>query len=170
MSERSGSNIQILGVKQTVAALKAFAPDLYDRMNADIKAALDRTREGAKGEFPDGSWSIRITKKNLLGTITTGRGVRNDKHWSQSSPGVKAAMWEFLGSTGMANTPDRRKAQVKGLIETLNARYGDVAGGGRLLWDAWDRTGDRVLMDIRQSVFDAEKKLQRRLDAAGEAF
>ena len=57
--------------------------------------------------------------------------------------------------------------QARGLIESLNRRYGQP---GRFLWAAWDKTGKDVLDRIRTAMLEAERDLQATLDSAGEDY
>lgn len=159
--DRVSSNIQINGVKETVEALRAFEPELRKRLNKEIRAALNLVKHGAESRYPKGAWRIKISTKNILGSITTQAGTR-EKVWGNSSAGVRAAIFEFAGSVQEGRTP-----QAKAMIASLNARYG---GTGRFLWDAWDDNARAVLTDIKLSVEAAERDLQASLDAAGESY
>lgn len=163
MSEQGQTNVQIIGVKQTVKALKEFEPDLYKRMNSEIRDSLRVVREAAKAKYPKGAWSININSKKILGSIAASSGgSRLTTKWGDSSPGIKAAIFEFAGSTQPGRTP-----QAKGLIDSLTRRYGQP---GRFLWSAWDELGPGVLSSIEQSVKRAERDLQASLDTAGEGY
>lgn len=157
------TNVQIIGVKETVNALKAFEPDLLKRMNKEIRDSLGKVRDRAKGKYPGGSWSININNKKILGSIAaSARGGLVANSWGKSAPGTKAAIFEFVGSRYSGNDP-----QVTGLISSLTRRYGQP---GRFLWSAWDELGSGVLSDIEQAVRRAERDLQANLDAAGERY
>lgn len=164
MSERQGTNIKIEGVKATIKALKEFEPDLQKAMNKEIRSALTMVREGAKSRYPKGAWSLRLNTKNILGTvIATGGGSNWDgKNWSDIAPGVRAAIFEFAGSVQGGRTP-----QARGLIDSLNRRYGTP---GRFLWASWDANGRDVLDKIEAAVRSAERDLQANLDSAGEGY
>lgn len=155
------SNIQITGVKETITALDAFAPEVKKVLNRQIRSALEVVKRGAEARYPEGAWIIKITKRNLLGSITTKPGSVGDKNWGSADPGVKAAIFEFA-----ENNPSGRP-QVAGLLATLNRRYG---APGRFLWAAWDSDGEDALNKIKTAVKKAEAELQARLDATGEEF
>lgn len=162
-SRRDGTNIRITGVKQTILALKAFEPTLYKELNREIKSSLQTVKDRAKGKYPGGNWNVRVNNKNLLGTVVaTSAGGGGWTRWGDAPPGVKAAIFEFAGSSTAGETP-----QSAGLIKSLTARYGTP---GRFLWAAWDEVGKSVLSEIEGSVHRAERDLQGRLDAAGEGF
>lgn len=154
--------IGITGIKATKAALRAFRPDIEKRLNAEIRKALGTTLAAAKGNYPDGAWKLVLNQRKLLGSIMATPGKRIDNNWGASDPGVKAAIFEFAGSRGMGATP-----QARGLIESLNRRYGQP---GRFLWAAWDKTGKDVLDRIRTAMLEAERDLQATLDSAGEDY
>lgn len=158
-----GTNIRIDGVKQTVAALKAFEPDLLKAMNKEIRQSLAPVRQRAKGIYPGGAWSININSKKILGSIAASAGGGLDPNsWGNSGAGTKAAIFEFIGSRYMGKRP-----QVTGLIASLERRYGSP---GRFLWQAWDEMGSGVLDNIEEAVRGAERDLQANLDSAGEGF
>lgn len=162
MSNPSGTaTIDIKGVKQTVTALKAFTPEIHKALNKTIRQALATTRVAASSRYPGGAWGVRINTKRILGSVGTTGGALGS-NWAESSPGVKAAIFEFAGSTQPGMTP-----QARAMIESLNSRYGKP---GRFLWDAWDETGHVALERIRIAVKEAERELQAHLNATGEAF
>lgn len=161
MSERASTNIQIEGVRATAKALDAFAPELKKRMNKEIRQAMTRVKAQAEANYPEGAWSLNINSKRILGSIVARGGTRATK-WSESDPGVKAAIFEFAGSLQPGKTP-----QAAGLIKSLNNRYGQP---GRFLWAAWDTQGRQALTRIKAAVLAAERDLQDKLDAAGESY
>ena len=160
---RTGSNIQIDNVKETVRALKEFEPEIQRRLNRQIRKALQPTLAGAQARYPKGQWQINITQKKLLGSIAAASGGGAvGRNWDESAPGIRAAIFEFAGSIQPGKTP-----QAQGLIRSLTERYGSP---GRFLWDAWDAEGKQALEQIRESVQQAERELQARLSASGEDF
>lgn len=161
VTARTGASIEITGVKKTVTALREFTPDVHKALNKTIRQALAITRSAAKGRYPNGDWGLRINQKLILGSIRTQAGSLGQS-WGESSPGVKAAIFEFAGSAGDGKTP-----QAQALIQSLNARYGQP---GRFLWDAWDETGRAALERIRIAMQQAERELQAHLNAAGESY
>lgn len=154
--------IGITGVGGTVRAIREFEPEIKKRLDRTIRQALNKTRDGARSRYPKGDWVVRVNKKNLLGAIAARGGGGRAERWGDSAPGTRAAIFEFVGSRTSGSTP-----QVRGLINSLNRRYGSP---GRFLWDAWDATGERALETIRVGVMQAESELQSKLDAAGEAY
>ena len=162
MVARSGSGIEITGVRPVVRALESFAPDIEFALDQAIKDSLQATKSAAQAKYPEGLWVIGRTKKKLLGYIAARAGGKRAARWGDSSGGIKAAIFEFAGSVQPGRTP-----QAQGLISHLDEKYGDT---GRFLWDAWDETGAEVLDDINVYVRVAEAELQARLDGAGEGY
>jgi hypothetical protein len=154
--------IEVTGVKQTIQALESFAPEIKERLNREIRKALKSTETRAQSKYPKGAYTVQINKKKLLGSVTTRRGSVGGKRWGEADAGPRAAIFEFAGSNQDGRTP-----QAKGLIKSLNARYGTT---GRFLWAAWDETGKDVLENIRTSLLSAERDLQSKLDSIGESF
>ena len=162
-ASRTGSNIEIQGVKQTLLALRAFTPDIEKRLDSQIKDALRATEVAARARYPRGSWVVNRNTKKLLGYIAArSGGGKSKKSWGNGPPGRRSAIFEFLGTRYSGNKP-----QVVNAIASLNARYGSP---GRFLWAAWDATGADVLARIEQSVREAEKELQAHLDRAGVSY
>lgn len=160
--DRVGSSMEITGVRSTVNGLRAFAPDIEQAMDKEIKAALGRTKAVAGMYYPGGKWTVGRSKKKLVGYISATAGGTRGKTWGESAGGIRAAIFEFAGTNQSGKTP-----QAKGLIAHLNSKYGSP---GRFLWRAWDETGVDVLHDIAVSVKKAEKELQARLDSEGTAY
>lgn len=154
--------IEVSGVGKTIRALEAFAPEIKDRLNKEIRKSLTSTKQRAQSKYPKGAYTIQINKKKILGSVTTQKGSVNGKRWGEADAGARAAIFEFAGSNQDGRTP-----QARGLIESLNRRYGTT---GRFLWSAWDETGKDVLENIRTAVLSAERDLQNKLDSIGESF
>lgn len=155
------TSIEVKHAAATIRALRDMEPDLRKRLNKTIRAALSWTVDGARSRYPEGSWIIRINNKSLLGSISARAGTRANQ-FGKSDPGVRAAVFEFAGKYQPGRTP-----QARAMIASLNARYGQP---GRFLWDSWDATKDTVLDTIRDAVYQVERELQARLDAAGESY
>lgn len=156
------TNIRITNVKATIAALDTFAPEVKKAMNKTIRQALDVVRTGAEQRYPKGAWSININQKKILGAISARGGGERAARWGDSAPGIRAAIFEFAGSTQPGKTP-----QARAMIESLNRRYG---APGRFLWDAWDSQGQNALDQIQDAVYGAERELQAKLDGMGESY
>lgn len=160
--ERIGSNIEIDGVKETIDALKAFEPEIRKVLNKQIRQALKTVETTAQSLYPKGAWSITINNKRILGSIAARSGGSLGRSWGESSPGIRASIFEFAGKVQPGKTP-----QAQAMIRSLNDRYGTP---GRFLWGAWDNVGEHVLDQIKTAVQNAERELQASLDAAGETY
>jgi len=160
---RNAANIRIDGVRETVAALKAFTPEVEAQLDYEIKEALERVHTATQANYPKGAWVVGRSRKRLLGYIAArAGGGKSTKSWGKGPAGRRAAIFEFIGSQYAGTRP-----QVLGLIASLNERYGQP---GRFLWAAWEQIGARVLEDIEAAVKGAEAALQAQLDAAGETY
>lgn len=159
---RTSTSIEVSGVKETTQALKVFTPEINKRLRREIRSALNDTKVLAQSKYPSGSWSIGFSNKKPLGFIQATAGRRIDNNWGASDGGVKAAIFEFAGSTQSGRTP-----QAEGLIRSLNNRYGTT---GRFLWASWDQSGKTVLEKIRTSMLEAERDLQATINSAGESY
>lgn len=155
--------IRITGVRDTLYAMQQFDPETKKALRKVIREALSETARGAKSEYPQGAWSVSVFNKYrggqlALGSVKAAGGSRNNP-WNTSDAGVRAAIFEFIGSSYGGNRP-----QVVNMIQSLTRRYGSP---GRFLWDAWDSGGVRRLDDITREVKAAERRLQSLMDAAG---
>ena len=162
-----GVAIMCRGVSRTVRALEAFAKDtIYREFNLTVRDALREVRDGAVARYPKGAWGVGRSKKRMLGYVFASRsGTRAGtrvEHWSQLPPGARSSLFEFAGHDQDGRTPG-----AKGLIESLDRRYGET---GRFLWDSWDEHKAEVLTRVREAFIEAERQLQAQLDAAGEEW
>lgn len=159
VAERDGSglSIQIKGLKQTMAALKAFTPEVYRVLRKRIRTRLKSVASGAKGRY-GGIYkvSIKDAGRNPGGSVFAVVGPKANKNdWS--SPATKAVIGEFAAK---GKTP-----QAEGFV-----RYMDIFGApGRFLWEEWDSNPD-IEKEIEADIRDAERRLQATLDAAGESY
>lgn len=153
-------DLRIGGIKATITALKNLAPDVKREMDREIRLVMTTVKSGAESRYPNGAWSVKLNAKRLFGSVEAVAGGERADTWSDSGPGVKAAVFEFAGKYQSGKTP-----QAKAMIESLNARYGSP---GRFLWDSWDANKTRALAQIKNAVLRAERELQTRLDAAGD--
>lgn len=161
---QESNNIRIDNVAETVRAIRAFAPDIKERMNREIRKAMTDVKRGAEARYPKGAYSVNISAKKILGSVAAASGGKGGvgKSWGESAPGIRAAIFEFAGSRQPGQTP-----QAQGLIRSLNNRYGSP---GRFLWAAWDEKGSDAKDRIEAAVKAAERELNARLEASGEAF
>lgn len=157
----TGRSVNIEGSYETLRLLGQWSPDLRKVFEKQAREALKVTKRSALGEYPTGKWSIRFNSKSLFGQIVAASRGDRGRTWGESGGGVRAAIWEFIGSRYAGDSP-----QVLGMIAHLNEKYG---GTGRLLWDAWDRTGEQVLGQITGAFRIAESEFQSRLNAVGKA-
>lgn len=155
---------QIGGYREVLDAIRATQPDIKKEMDKEIRKNLNKIRDRAKSKYPKGEYVSRINKKSLFGSVgPKPGGVRWEKQALDELPsGVRAAVLEFIGSKYSGERP-----QVKGLIDSLNNRYGQP---GRFLWQSVDEVGDEALAGIRSAVLRAEGQLQAKIDAAGDQY
>ena len=154
------AEIRVEGLKETMAALKTFEPEVYKALRKSIRTELKRV-EGLAGRIGGGSYKVTMKDagKRPGGGVTGIPG--NKQHLNDwSAPATRAVIMEFARR---GKTP-----QAQSMIDSYQARYGSP---GRMLWRAWDSgLGDEVLRNIDEAIRDAETTLQARLESAGEAF
>jgi hypothetical protein len=159
----ASQGIRITGVKQTMAALKAFEPDVYKAMRKTIRTRIKSVAKGATGRYA-GKYkvSIRDAGRNPGASITGVMGPQKNRNdWS--SPQSRAVIFEFAGSRSRGKTPGAAAA-----IASFQARFG---APGRFLWEEWDSQGGKKISDeVGAEIRNAERILQAKLDAAGEGY
>ena len=161
--------VEITGVKQTMAALKAFEPEVYKAMRKTIRTRIKSVATGAAGRYQSSSGgggkykvSIRDAGKRPGASITAVMGVQKGRNdWSD--PQSRAVIFEFAGSRSRGKTPG-----IAAAIASFQAKYG---APGRFLWEEWDsQGGQKISEEVEAEIRDAERILQAKLDAAGEGY
>lgn len=160
-AQRTSGGIEVTGVKETMAALKAFEPEVYKAMRKRIRQRIKSVARGATNRY-GGKYkvSIRDAGRTPGGSITAVMGPQPKGRHDWSSPQTRAVIFEFAQN---ANRPGTKAA-----IASFQARFGKP---GRFLWAEWDaQGGERVAQEVAAEIRDAERILQAKLDAAGEAY
>ena len=155
-----GVQIRISGLAKTLTALRAFEPEIYKALNRDIRKSLNRVKQGAVA-IAGGTYKVKIrnTGERPGGSITAVMGAQPGGKNDWSEPATKAVIFEFAAK---GNT-----AQARGAIDHFQNLYGSP---GRFLWATYDALEESINADITGGIRDAERILQAKLDAAGEAY
>jgi len=158
--------IAINGLDQTVAALKAFEPDLLKSMNREIRGIVNVLKGAAEAKYSatggGAGYAIRSSsrgKKVGMRVMAINSTGSSGSAWS--TEGRLSAILEFYGKAGS------KSQQAQTCTATLNARYG---APGRFLWSAWDEQKGSAVPAIEAAVHKAETQLQASLDAQGIGY
>jgi hypothetical protein len=160
------SEITIVGIEDTIAALRALEPDVLKRMNKVIRADLTKVKTVAQTSFgmaasswseptPQGNYAVRMVSRGEK----MGGSVRAVSKW--------AAIFEFAGTKGKSRSGGPITPQGRAMVRWLGSGFGRP---GRFLWDSWDMQKTALDANIRKTIADAEQELQGSLNAAGEAW
>jgi len=152
------SEIRVEGLDSTLAALRAFQPDVLKAMNERIRAALTRVMRRADSSGPEqvkGGYVIR----------SSSRGKRAGMRIVAQSR--DAAIFEFAGTRGLSRMGGPITPQGAAMVRWLDRDFGKP---GRILWAAWDREEAATLREVKDAIHDAERQLQRHLDATGVGY
>lgn len=153
------AEVRVEGLKETMAALKAFEPEIYKALRKQIREELKRLASGASSRY-GGNYavSIRDTGKRAGGAVYARMPARSSMNdWS--APATRAVIMEFAKN---GKTP-----QAQGMIDFFQSYFGSP---GRFLWAEWDEVKSDVMTNIEGAIRDAERTLQERLDAAGVSY
>jgi len=158
--------ISIKGLDQTVAALKAFEPDVLKAMNREIRGVVNVLRGAATGKYSatggGAGYALRSSSRGKkVGMRVTAIHSTGSSGSAWSSEGRLSAILEFYGKAGS------KSQQAQTCTATLNARYGQP---GRFLWSSWDEQKGSAIPAIEAAVRKAETQLQATLDAQGIGY
>lgn len=155
--------VRVTGMNETVLHLKNFHRDIYDVLADQVQRILVRTARGAHGRYPGGAWvtSFGVAGKWPAGEVTTAGGSsRGVKSWSEASPGVKAAIFDYYGRRTAPSSMKTPAARATGY--SLQERYGKPQ---RFLWPAWLAIRRDSMREIERALADAERQLESRIGA-----
>lgn len=162
---RGESSIEVLGVKETLKALRELDPQLRRQFDRDIKAVVAPMVSAAKGSYPSRpGWDI------LSGMA---------RNWSQG--GSRKFPWNVSAVRAgvKVKTSARRNANSVVYISQANAAGAifEVAGTGNefganlrarhapVLWPTYDRYAAEIEAGVADIVREAEKIVEQRMSS-----
>ena len=151
------AEIRIDGLEETLAALRALAPDVEKRMQRTIKEAAQNVASAASGTGPPGhpmSYRIQSSRRGK----NVGMKIR--------AADAESAIFEFAGTKMLSRTGGPITPQGAAMVRWLDG-FGKP---GRFLWQAWDDHKDAFEAVLKDQMAEAERVVQERLTAAGETF
>lgn len=139
-----GAEVTIDGLEAVMNALEEIDPKLRRKLQRDLRAAIDITRETASREVDsvtgETAGAYKVTRRGETFRITN----------------------TTLGAEILENWREPHSLQGEHLIATLDEKYGSE-GHGRILWDAWMTTRDYVEDRIKRIVEDVEFEIEKAL-------
>jgi hypothetical protein len=161
------AEVAIEGLPGTLAALKAFEPQVLRAMNREIRTVTRSFMGAAESNFAatGGGGGYRpssSTRGKRVGMRVTAIGSTGSSGSDWSQRGALSAILEFYGKVQPGQT-----TRAQSCTKTLNERYGQP---GRFLWSAWDSQKATAIPRIEAAVRTAEKQLQQTLDAQGVGY
>lgn len=179
-SGQYGVSMAVYGLAELERALKALAPDVRKQMDRSIRASLRDVTGAARRRLPSrpplSGWS---TTGAARGRTRGGAGwpawdaskgragiqVRRGSPWARRRTTLAVA-WRVESAEASATIFDKaaqgHSPRGENLVAVLNERFGKSQ---RVLWPAWLATRAKAMSTIEAAIGDAERELQRRVDA-----
>ena len=159
----ASARIQVTGAQDAVKALRKIDPELRKQFNADVKRITAPIVDDAKSKYPktmlsgmERAWSQRGNKKFPYDPKRAQRGVKSKIDTSRKAASLirvqqtdpAAAIIEVAG-----------KGKSNPLGTALN-RFGQPS---RFLWPAAERNLGKVESEMKSSVLDVIRTVEREL-------
>ena len=162
------TGVQIVGAQNAIKGLRKIDPELRKQFNRDVKAIAAPVIDTARGNYPQmplsgmtrtwaqGSrslfpWSATVVRRGVSVKIDTSRNAVAAIKIRQTDPA--ANIYELAG---------KKASNPKGaaFIRNLDARFGRAQ---RVLWPAYERNAERVTDEMRKTVLEASRQVQKEL-------
>jgi hypothetical protein len=154
------AEVRIEGLEETVAALRALAPEVQRGFLRSLKTVGDALKADADAAAPahaKGGYVVKLKQRGKqVGVKVAAR--------AGSTAGRNAAIFEFAGARGLSKTGGPITGQGAAMVRWLDG-YGRP---GRFLWGSWDRHKAEAEAAVRGAMAEAERIIQEKLAAAGE--
>ena len=177
----SKSAVELVGVKDTLKALKQFDEDAVKTFNKVINSELNLAKKDAQGfvksEPPLSGWNTQparnprtrggagwpawdqsVIKSGISVTKAQGR-VRKDYTTSMGTIKNKAAAGVIYEVTGRKN----KSGGKNGFISNLSSKDSPFMPS-RLVWHAVDKQRAKIIENVLRAFDDVKSKLQKNLE------
>lgn len=138
-----GVEVEVQGLKETLAALDTFSDDLRQEALAGMDQVADHLARAIAGSMPMGPPLSNMTGYARGVSVTVGGPDQADGAWAmfkvRATNGV-AAMADMAGAASKGRTP-----QGAAMVRNLSARYGRAS---RFLWPA----ARRLMPDYQEAL------------------
>jgi hypothetical protein len=162
------TGVEVVGVKEAIKGLRKIDPELRKQFNRDVKAIAAPVIDTARGNYPQmplsgmtrtwaqGTrslfpWSQAAARRGVSVKIDTGKRAVAAIKIRQTDPA--ANIYELAGK--QASNP-----KGAAFIRNLEARFGRAQ---RVLWPAYERNAERVTDEMRKTVLEASRQVQKEL-------
>lgn len=163
------TGVEVVGVKEAIKGLRKIDPELRKQFNRDVKAITAPVVDAARGNYPQMPlsgmsrtwtqrgrslfpWSQSTARRGVTVKIDTSKKAVAAIKIRQTDPA--ASIYELAG---------KRASNPKGtaFINNLEARFGRAQ---RVLWPAYERNAERVTDEMRKTVLEASRQVQKELN------
>lgn len=163
------SDIQVIGVKETIKELRSLDPELRKQFNRDSKKIAQPVVDKAKGSYPTKylsgmfrTWSQRGRQLFPYSQRDAQRGVVFQIKTSRSAVGIltiiqknpAAAIVDMAGKAGGAG------AKGEQYVRALTLFHGQPS---RVMWPAYESTKDQVQREMLDLVREASETVENRI-------
>lgn len=162
------TGVEVVGAKEAIKALRKVDPELRKQFNRDVKAIAAPVIDAARGNYPQMPlsgmtrtwtqrgrslfpWSQSTAQRGVSVKIDTGKRAVAAIKIRQTDPA--ASIYELAG---------KRASNPAGaaFIRNLEARFGRAQ---RVLWPAYEANSERVTDEIRKTVLEAARQVEKEL-------
>ncbi len=162
------TKVEVVGAKEAIRGLRKIDPELRKQFNRDVKAIAAPVIDAARGNYPalplSGMsrtwtqrgrslfpWSQSAVRRGVTVKIDTSKRAVAAIKIRQTEPA--ANIYELAG---------KRASNPAGLafIRNLETRFGRAQ---RVLWPAYERNAERVTDEMRKTVLQALRQVQKEL-------
>lgn len=174
-------NVEVRNLKQTLETLKKFEPELYKEVRKQIRNDAKPMIQAAKSMIPQvplSGWGVQAARQqDIKGrkTLRTASGfpvfnpasakrgvtvsIKNKKRKGYGGKWLAVAMVQN-DAAGMIFDYARRSTNQNKFPNALNTRHPDPS---RYMWKAAEQNLGAVNASMRDSIRQAEKKINRQL-------
>jgi hypothetical protein len=163
------SDIQVIGVKETIKELRRLDPELRKQFNRDAKKVAQPVVDKARNSYPTRylsgmarAWSQRGRQLFPYSQRDAQRGVVFQIKTSRSAVGILTIIQKNPAAAiiDMAGKSNGEGAQGERYVRALALFYGQPS---RVMWPAYESTKDQVQREMLDLVRDASETVQNRI-------
>jgi len=160
------TDIQVIGVKETIKELRQLDPELRKQFNRDAKKVAQPVIDKAKGSYPTKylsgmfqTWSQRGRQLFPYSQREAQKGVVFKINTSRSAVGILTIIQKNPAAAiiDMAGKGSGTNAQGARFISAL---FGSPS---RVMWPAYESTQDQVEREMLNLVRDASETVENRI-------
>jgi len=163
------SEIQVIGVKETIKELRRLDPELRKQFNRDAKKIAQPVVDKVKGSYPTKylsgmfrTWSQRGRQLFPYSQRDAQRGVVFQIKTSRSAVGILTVIQKNPAAAivDMAGKAGGDGAKGEQYVRALTLYYGQPS---RVMWPAYESTKDQVQREMLDLVREASETVQNKI-------